>query len=193
MGKSKKQQRLWDAYASPVFVHNQPCEALEGIEMRAWLVSCGAQKNSVWLLRTCADGLLRLAYPSGARPCVRRPTRVSGIRGAAYSVQTLRRCEARTARLARRQSVLHQALCPLRGTALPFGHDQGHCHGIAAGLGHRQVAGKAIYGGTTGQGGRTGAIGIGRISIKKGHTYRIVVSDLIRGRPIWLGDTDRSE
>ena len=37
------------------------------------------------------------------------------------------------------------------------------------------------------------AIGIDEISIRKGHTYRIVVSDLIRRRPIWFGDEDRSE
>lgn len=37
------------------------------------------------------------------------------------------------------------------------------------------------------------AIGIDEISIRKGHTYRIVVSDLIRKRPIWFGGTDRSE
>ncbi len=37
------------------------------------------------------------------------------------------------------------------------------------------------------------AIGIDEISIRKGHTYRIVVSDLIRCRPIWFGGTDRSE
>ena len=40
---------------------------------------------------------------------------------------------------------------------------------------------------------RPKAIGIDEISIKKGHTYRIVVSDLIRGRPIWFGGADRSE
>ena len=37
------------------------------------------------------------------------------------------------------------------------------------------------------------AIGIDEISIKKGHTYRIVVSDLVRRRPIWFGGVDRSE
>jgi transposase len=36
-------------------------------------------------------------------------------------------------------------------------------------------------------------IGIDEIAIRKGHTYRIVVSDLERGRPIWFGGTDRSE
>jgi transposase len=35
-------------------------------------------------------------------------------------------------------------------------------------------------------------IGIDEISIGKGHNYRIVVSDLIRGRPIRFGGTDRS-
>ena len=29
-----------------------------------------------------------------------------------------------------------------------------------------------------------GTIGIGEISLRKGHTYRIVVSDLERGKPI---------
>src|SRR5205085_11685863 len=37
------------------------------------------------------------------------------------------------------------------------------------------------------------AIGIDEISIRKGHDYRIVVSDLIRRRPIWFGGEDRSE
>ena len=36
-------------------------------------------------------------------------------------------------------------------------------------------------------------IGIDEISIRKRHTYRIVVSDLIRGRAIWFGGKDRSE
>ena len=36
-------------------------------------------------------------------------------------------------------------------------------------------------------------IGIDEISIRKGHTYRIVVSDLDRQRPIWFGGVDRSE
>jgi len=36
-------------------------------------------------------------------------------------------------------------------------------------------------------------IGLDEISIRKGHTYRIVVSDLVRQRPIWFGGIDRSE
>lgn len=37
-----------------------------------------------------------------------------------------------------------------------------------------------------------GVIGIDEVSMRKGHTYRIVVSDLIRKRPIWFGGIDRS-
>jgi transposase len=36
-------------------------------------------------------------------------------------------------------------------------------------------------------------IGIDEIAIRKGHTYRIVVSDLVRRRAIWFGGKDRSE
>jgi transposase len=40
---------------------------------------------------------------------------------------------------------------------------------------------------------RPKVIGIDEVSIRKGHTYRIVVSDLERHRPIWFGGRDRSE
>ena len=36
-------------------------------------------------------------------------------------------------------------------------------------------------------------IGVDEISIRKGHAYRVVVSDLLRRRPIWFGGMDRSE
>jgi transposase len=38
-----------------------------------------------------------------------------------------------------------------------------------------------------------GVIGIDEISLKKGHIYRIIVSDLERRKPIWFGGADRSE
>ena len=36
-------------------------------------------------------------------------------------------------------------------------------------------------------------IGVDELSIRTGHTYRIIVSDLERGRPIWIGGTGRTE
>ncbi len=40
---------------------------------------------------------------------------------------------------------------------------------------------------------RPHVIGIDEISIRRGHVYRIIVSDLERGQPIWFGGVDRSE
>ena len=40
---------------------------------------------------------------------------------------------------------------------------------------------------------RPEVLGIDEVSIRKGHDYRIVVSDLERHRPIWFGGVDRSE
>lgn len=36
-------------------------------------------------------------------------------------------------------------------------------------------------------------IGIDELSIRKGHNYRIIVSDIERGRPIWIGGEGRKE
>ena len=40
---------------------------------------------------------------------------------------------------------------------------------------------------------RPAVIGIDELSIRKGHVYRIIVSDLERERPLWFGGVDRSE
>ena len=37
------------------------------------------------------------------------------------------------------------------------------------------------------------AIGIDEIAVRKGHNYRIVISEVIRRRPIWFAGDDRSE
>ncbi len=40
---------------------------------------------------------------------------------------------------------------------------------------------------------RPNVVGLDEISVRKGHEYRIVVSDLEKHRPIWFGGKDRSE
>lgn len=40
---------------------------------------------------------------------------------------------------------------------------------------------------------RLEVIGVDEVSVRKRHDYRIVVSDLVRQRPIWFGGKDRSE
>ena len=37
------------------------------------------------------------------------------------------------------------------------------------------------------------AIGVDEVSVKRGHTYRILVADLDRQRPIWMGGDSRTE
>lgn len=37
------------------------------------------------------------------------------------------------------------------------------------------------------------AIGVDEVSVKRGHSYRIVVADLDQRRPIWMGGDSRSE
>jgi transposase len=39
---------------------------------------------------------------------------------------------------------------------------------------------------------RPGIVGIDELSLRKGHVYRILVSDLERQQPIWFGGVDRS-
>ena len=41
--------------------------------------------------------------------------------------------------------------------------------------------------------GKPTIIGVDEIALRKGHVYRIVVSDLVRHRPLWFGGEDRSE
>ena len=103
--------------------------------------------------------------------------------------------EARAARLAGGQSPLHQAVRLLRGPAVPREHRPGDRQGTAPGLAHRQGTRQGVHAGTASPG-RLPAprvIGIDEIAVGKGHSYRIVVSDLERGRPIWFGGHDRSE
>jgi transposase len=70
----------------------------------------------------------------------------------------------------------------LRGPALPELDDLERRQGTVPGLGQRQDVGQAVHEGAAGQGrnARAKRIGIDEMSIKKRHTYRIVVSDLDR-------------
>jgi transposase len=40
---------------------------------------------------------------------------------------------------------------------------------------------------------RPSVIGVDEVSLRKGHTYRIVISDLEKRKPIWFGGKDRTE
>ena len=83
----------------------------------------------------------------------------------------------------------------LRGAALS-GRDYSGCSSrTPPGLENGQGTGDRIHARATRRAGTPApsVIGIDEISIGRWHSYRIIVSDLVRGRPIWFGGKDRSE
>ena len=181
------------------FVRSPRCAACSVIRKRESSPSNGAQKNDLQLLWSSALGLVRPTHTARSRSVVWRRAHLSGHRGASGAVQELRAREARAARLPGGQSLLYQAVCLLRWLAdNPF-----YTKRFAYYVGRRcrQATIKDIaeelrlhwetiktlekqY--MRAQLARVGAprpkaIGIDEIPIRKGHTYRIVVSDLIEG------------
>ncbi len=161
----------------------------------SWRAYVG-KKNGVWRVWAMAAQFLRPATAPGARSVVRRHAHLPGRGGTPGGVpEQLRQREARAAGLAGGQSFYTKRFAFFVGPSLPGDDDQGCGQGDAPGLGHGQDAGDAVHARAIAPRGDPGAkaIGIDEISIRKGHTYRIVVSDLDRMRPIWFGGKDRSE
>ena len=192
MGKIK---RLHDLYRFPGFVPQAHVRGVFGDPVAVVITLRRREKNGLRRLRACLSHLLRPAASSSARSLLWRQARLSRLPDSPGLVLAVWRREERTAGLAGRQSFLHQAVRLLRGPTLPRKHRQGRGRGTAPRLAHRQGAGQAVHARTTApcrQPAPT-VIGIDEIAIAKGHSYRIVVSDLKRGRPIWFGGQDRSE
>ena len=90
-----------------------------------------AEKNALRGLRAGLPHLLRQAAAPCPRPVLWRQARLSRLPGPQGLVPPVRRREARTARLARRQPAVHQALRLLRGPAVPRDHGQGGGRGTS--------------------------------------------------------------
>ena len=120
------------------------CSGTDGFELS---LSIGAQKNGlpVW---SCSGRLLRSQDPASPRPFIGRHPSGPGTRDPAIGVPALWLGEAGTPELPGEQSALHEALCDLRGPALPVLHDQGRGQGTSPRLAHRQGSGEAVHGGT---------------------------------------------
>ena len=113
---------------------------------RGGLSCCdGGQKNELRMLRSGAERLVRPPGTPGPGSVERSVSDLPATRHSAPPLLPLRHREARRPRLARRQSVLHPALCELRRPALPIGDDQGRGHGARPRLGHRQRSRPAIH------------------------------------------------
>src|SRR5438874_6671724 len=94
---SKQQRRLWDTYS---FCGFRPEPTVRGIfgDPKARVIKLNRRsKNSVWVLRSRPDGLVRPQGPPGARSVLRGHPDISGVGGAASRMPRLRQGEARAA------------------------------------------------------------------------------------------------
>src|SRR5260221_9966565 len=115
------------------------------IRWSEWCIYTGAEKNgvrSVWLF---VPQFLRSTTVGGPRSFLWTDADLSGAGDAPSGLPEVRRSEARTFGLAGRQSVLHQAVCLLRGATMPRFDDQGGGRRTALGLENGQGAGQAVY------------------------------------------------
>src|SRR5713101_3951897 len=141
----RRPRRLWDAYRFPGF---QPSPTVTGIfgEPHARILTLTRRsKNGLRDLWPGATRMVRSQTAPGARSRLRRPAHLPGRRGAARGLSALWHGEAGTARVSRRQSLLHEALRVLRGLALSGVPHPGCGQGAAARLAHREGARAAVH------------------------------------------------
>jgi len=126
--------------------------------------------------------VVRPKSSSGSESVLRRHAGVSGVRGSASGLPKLRQSEAGAGGVFGGQSVLYQALCLLCGAALPPGNHQGRSQGTQLNWYTVKELDKQYMKAQLSRGGKPKpkVIGVDEVSIRKGHTYRIVVSDLER-------------
>src|SRR5262249_58289652 len=89
----------------------------------------GAEKPVLWRLRTSFPPLLRQAAPPRPRLGLWRQAGLSRLPDSQGLLLPVRWRETRTARLARRQPPVHQAVRLLRAPAPPRKHGQGSSRG----------------------------------------------------------------
>src|SRR3989338_973093 len=178
---------------SPTFVRWKRYAASLAIPRHGSSHSSAAQKNRLQQLRQNALRLVRQEAATGSRPVLRGYAHLSGNLDQKSALPALRKSEARTARLPGGQPVLHQAVCLVRGQALPEQHGFGCRPRTESGLAHRQGTGQAIHDGSTGTRRDTGTQGHrhrrnldpqrAHLS-NRGQRFDTWASDLVRrGRP----------
>ena len=107
------------------------CAAYSVTRRRGSSRSCAAQKNPLRGVWPRALGLVRPQDTSGPRPALRELSGLSAVRSSACVLPQLPSGEARGLGVLGREPLLHEALCLLRGAALPQRDHQGHRAGAA--------------------------------------------------------------
>ncbi len=201
--KMRKKKRLLDEYRFPGFRPKAEIKGIFGDSTVRVIRLVRTQKNGMCLLWYSASELLRQESASSARFVLWRDADLSGGGDSACPVSEMREGETGGVGVAFEKSFLHKEVC-FSFDKLRTGFVGRRCRSmtiqdVAKELKldwhtvkelDKQYMEKQLQ--------RTGvpapeAIGIDEISLRKGHTYRIVVSDLERKRPIWFGGKDGSE
>src|SRR3989338_4703024 len=148
---------------SPDFIPSQVCKGF--LETRRPALSCSsvAKKNEVRFLRDCPSELVRPEDPACSGPVVRGCADLSGAGDPTGLLSGVQGREAGETRLARRQSVLHEAIRLLCGETMPGDDDPGRGEGDPPRLAYGQGAGEAVHAGAAPEDGDSGA---------KGHRHR---------------------
>src|SRR5512139_3710026 len=107
------------------------------------------KKNNLRMLRYDTPDFLRPQAPLGPRSLLWQHACLSRAGDPACFVSKVRQGEAGEICLPGQQSVLHQAICLLRGQTLQYFYGQGCCPGVASEPQDGQPSGKAVHAGET--------------------------------------------
>ncbi len=177
---------------SPAFVPEPPCEVCSVIRTRGWSSWFGGEKNDLRHVWRGAPRLVRPHAAAGSGSAVRPVPDLPGSGSAAGGLPPVRQGEARAAGVPGwRTAATPSALPAIVGRRCRSGTIQDVAKELhldwqtVKALEMEYMREQLERAATPGP----KVIGIDEISIGKGHSYRIVVSDLDRRRPIWFGGT----
>ena len=191
----EKRDDCWTNIGSPGFVREQKFRGYLVIQRQESSSLSGLKKNSMRVLWHSSSELLRQEGALDTGFIVWGCTDISGGFGSTCIVSEVWESEEGEAGLAWGQSLLHEAICLLCRTEMSCYDIQDVAKELRLDWHTVKTLDKEYM---EEQLRRNPAqaprvIGIDEVSLKRGHTYRIAVSDLERSRPIWFGGIDRSE
>ena len=180
---------------SPGFVRYRRCAGFSATPRHVLSLCDGAQKNALWGVWSSTPGLVRPTRAMGPGPCLRRPAHLLGSGSATRVLPALRKVKreqldflADNPFYTKRFAYYVGRRC--RSATVKDIAEELHLDGETVKELDKQYM-RAQLARTPTPGPKV--IGIDEISIRKGHDYRIVVSDLLRGRAIWFGGQDRTQ
>lgn len=145
----RKRVGYWTSIGSPDFVRAPRYKGYLAIHM---LELCGlsvVKKNGMRSVWDSSPEFLRSEDSTGSRSFLWRQENLSGCGDSAGFLSKVRQGETREARLAMRQSLLHEAICFDGGSSLSQGYDTRCCERVSFGLEDGQGTGQAVHDGTT--------------------------------------------